>query len=115
MAWKFFVENKSWADICNLRIIRGNWNGNEVVQPFVFKRYDKGLLIPDDEIAISGTRIMEEDNIGGAKSFLQAAMDCAWEEGMRPKALEDQRQELKAVRDHLQDMRTLALPRDIQK
>ena len=40
--------------------------------------------------------------------FLQAAMDCAWQRGLRPSGF-DGPQEITAVRAHLADMRKLAM------
>jgi hypothetical protein len=48
------------------------------------------------------------DGYDDTRSFLQAAMDCAWENGMRPAAYEDSRQELTATKYHLEDMRKLS-------
>jgi len=42
------------------------------------------------------------------ESFLQAALDCAWDLGLRPKGAKDMTNELAAVRYHLEDMRKLA-------
>ncbi len=44
-------------------------------------------------------------NVNG---FLQAALDVAWEIGLRPQGFADPANELTAVRYHLEDMRTLA-------
>lgn len=40
--------------------------------------------------------------------FLQAALDTAWEIGLRPKGFADNASEISAVRYHLEDMRLLA-------
>lgn len=42
------------------------------------------------------------------RGFLQAALEQAWEIGLRPKGFADNSSELAAVRYHLEDMRTLA-------
>ena len=55
------------------------------------------------------TEEMKED---GMVSFLQAAMDAAWEAGLRPLGYEDTRQKVGALRYHLEDMRLLAKVRD---
>jgi len=41
-------------------------------------------------------------------ALLQALVDAAWEQGIRPKGSEDTHGELKATKFHLEDMRTLA-------
>ena len=42
------------------------------------------------------------------RDFLQAALDVAWEIGLRPDGYQDHTNELKATRYHLEDMRALA-------
>lgn len=44
-----------------------------------------------------------------AENFMQAFMECAWDMGLRPKGVGPMENELNAVRDHLEDMRTVAL------
>jgi hypothetical protein len=41
-------------------------------------------------------------------SFLRAALNAAWEMGLRPDGYEDTRESLEAISSHLEDMRTLA-------
>lgn len=85
-----------------LYISRVTLTGRDVVQPFTFKSYKEGEAFPEEEHALEGF----PDHV---RQFLQAMMDLAWERGLRPAQLEDQRNELKAVRDHLGDMRILAM------
>jgi hypothetical protein len=80
----------------------------DVVQPLQLITYDRNTKVPDDQIALSSNTFTGDGEVG---DFLQAVMDFAWSQGFRPKGLEDHRNELKAVRDHLADMRHLALPR----
>ncbi len=47
------------------------------------------------------------------EGFLQAAMDAAWELGLRPTGFKDHTNELTAVRYHLEDMRLLAKVRKL--
>ena len=106
MSWKAFLEKKPWSGIENLRIMRARHDGYDLLQPFIFKHYEQFAGAPEDEIALPGSSWSPEGDVRG---FLQAMMDLAWSEGIRPVGAEDQRNELKAVRDHLADMRTLAL------
>lgn len=106
MTWRVFLEKKPWSSVENLRIGRSRHDGFDLVQPFVFKTYPPDGVIPDDEIALVGSAFHPDGDVRG---FLQAVMDLAWLEGIRPAGAEDQRNELKAVRDHLADMRALAL------
>jgi len=105
MTWRAFLEKMPWSGVENLRIARMEVDGIDVVQPLVLKRYRRNEGIPRDEMALSAGTFAAENDIRG---FLQAIVDLAWAEGIRPAAIEDQRNELKAVRDHLADMRTLA-------
>ncbi len=43
-----------------------------------------------------------------AEGFMQAILDAAWEAGLRPEGFADHKNELTAVRYHLEDMRKLA-------
>lgn len=49
-----------------------------------------------------------------AKDFMQAIMDEAWKNGMRPTGFEDIENETKAIRNHLNDMRTLVFKGQIK-
>lgn len=42
------------------------------------------------------------------EAFLRAALNCAWEKGLRPDGFDDTRESMKATNAHLQDMRALA-------
>lgn len=58
---------------------------------------------------MSATRSDREDGIGDdIDGFLQAALELAWEIGLRPQGYADPTNELGAVRYHLEDMRKLA-------
>lgn len=61
-----------------------------------------------DTPTLEETRADREDGLGDVEGFLQAALDLAWSIGMRPRGFADHTNELKAVRDHLADMRKLA-------
>lgn len=41
-------------------------------------------------------------------SLLQAFSDLAWERGIRPRQIEDQRNQVKAMEDHLSDLRRVS-------
>jgi hypothetical protein len=58
---------------------------------------------------MSTTRNDREDGMGDdINGFLQAALEVAWEIGLRPQGYADPSTELSAVRYHLEDMRALA-------
>lgn len=55
------------------------------------------------------------DNVGAVTNFLQAALDAAWEYGLRPKGVNDPAvglAELRATKGHLEDMRALVFKSD---
>ena len=82
----------------------------EVVQASMLKcGYHGEFLIPqaDSPFAAFGAATVESRSL---HALLQAIMDCGWKAGLRPSGFEDHHNELKAVRDHLADMRMLALP-----
>lgn len=44
----------------------------------------------------------------GQNSFLRAALNCAWDLGLRPDGFEDARESMRATNKHLEDMRAIA-------
>ena len=105
--WKAFLESRPWDGLERLRIVRRRQDGSyDLVQPFTLKSYPPYSPAPESEFAIEGNSFIGE---GGAKDFLQAMVNLAWDHGIKPIQLEDQKNELKAVRDHLADMRAIAL------
>lgn len=106
MPWKAFIEKEPFSGRAKLRIGRQEADGAyAIVQPLVLKRHERGTMAGEEEIAVSGDGWGE----GEVRNFLQAMVDLAWQEGIRPTGVEDYRGELRAVREHLADMRTLAL------
>ena len=109
--WRFYVDNQPWNGSRRLfMVISGPPGSRSYVKPLVVETVALGLAY--DEATISETREDQADGLGDVTGFLQAALDAAWELGMRPTAYADHTNELKAVRYHLEDMRALALPRD---
>lgn len=104
MSWKADLNLRGWTWEQQLRIWRALPDRIEVLQPFVFKSYERNALVPAEEIALVG----DEDEI---KQFLQVMVDTAWKAGVRPSGFADHTNELTAVRYHLEDMRALAMSR----
>lgn len=75
---------------------------DQIVTGFEFKPYDPR----GEEIAptLVDRRIDVED---GMVPFLRAALNAAWELGLRPDGFEDTRESMKATSRHLEDMRSL--------
>jgi|HubBroStandDraft_4_1064222.scaffolds.fasta_scaffold00027_63 hypothetical protein len=67
------------------------------------RHLDQGMYAPEDEFFLSD----EQPGID-TRAFLQAMSDAAWEIGIKPKQIEDNSNELKATKYHLEDMRQLA-------
>lgn len=111
--WKFYTDYQAWNDARRLFIRFDSWGGEVkrgLVQPLVLAQVERGMVY--DTPTLSETFEDSQDNTGDVTGFLQAALDAAWELGMRPTAYADHTNELKAVRYHLEDMRQLAkLPR----
>ncbi len=106
MSWQVYIERRPWDMATRLRIVSKTHPGSfDVVQPFMFKSHEYGECVGDDEIAI--------ENRGGqpdrVESFLQALVNAAWDHGIKPVQMQDHSNELKAVRDHLSDMRSMAM------
>lgn len=103
--FKFHHEYSIFEDSLSLAIIRKQYDGTRVfLQPFVWKAYAENTLVPRDEaFAIEGRFGADE-----VRQFLQAAMDAAWDMGLRPAQAKDRSDELASVRYHLEDMRKLA-------
>ena len=59
------------------------------------------------EVPIAAIHSREEES-DEVRSFLQAALDAAWEIGLRPAAYEDNRLEVATLKGWLEDMRVLA-------
>lgn len=76
-----------------------------IVTNMQFETMESGLFVPAEKATIDDSKFIV--GIPPVKSFLQAASDAAWEIGIKPKQLEDQHNELKAVREHLADMKAL--------
>jgi hypothetical protein len=74
--------------------------GNEVAEPLKFVPHDPHLILNDATI--------EPRDGDDSKQFLQAALDCAWELGLRPAGFLDTRESMAATKAHLEDMRSLA-------
>jgi len=67
-----------------------------IAKPLVFEKHDMAYLPTPTFDAAAGTQ------------FLQAAMNCAWEMGLRPTNWHDERPgEIRAMGAHLEDMRKL--------
>lgn len=75
-----------------------------IVTGFTMKTVEPHSAASDDDFALKD----EFGNYADVRGFLQAMSDAAWEIGIKPKQIEDNSNELKATKFHLEDMRQLA-------
>lgn len=104
--WAFFVDRRPWDGGTRLFITTREHRGQPAyVLPFTAQSIEPGAVY--DVPTLTETRVDTQDANGDVTGFLQAAMDCAWEMGLRPTGFADHTNELMAVRHHLEDMRLL--------
>lgn len=112
MGWKFFVDSKPWLGDVDLYVTHTRWDRKGfILAPADLKAVDGYVEKGKDEPFLGQTKPQQEDGLGDVDGFLQAALEAAWERGMRPASFKDHTNELTAVRYHLEDMRTLAIIR----
>lgn len=108
MAWKVHLQNLVQFGQMGYRmhIMRQVFpDKTDVVQQIVLKSYHSGEAISEKDFALSDEVFGSHADVRG---FLQAMSDAAWEIGIKPKQIEDNSNELKATKFHLEDMRQLA-------
>jgi len=106
MKYRFHTEYSIASYGFSMAVIAESHDASRAfLQPLVWKKFDPNTAIPSDEVFA----IKDDFGAETVKNFLQAAMDAAWDIGLRPTQAQNQTDELKAVRYHLEDMRTLAL------
>lgn len=74
---------------------------NDIMQNPIYVKLPQHSIIQEKDALL-------DDAVSGhvpVRDFLQAMSDAAWEIGIKPKQLESHTNELKAVRDHVADMR----------
>lgn len=106
MTWRVHAENLIGWGLMGYRLYvsRRNFDGSySVMHNVQFHDYQANQIASIDEFFISDERPSQD-----TKAFLQAMADAAWEIGIKPKQLENNQNELTAVRYHLEDMRQLA-------
>lgn len=104
--WLVKVQRDPWELNEKLFVVRKQFGRDiyEVVVSLTLEQATAGAISTDKPM-LAGVAGFESNDV---REFLQACVDEAWSLGMRPKNFEAASQELKAVRDHLQDMRRLA-------
>lgn len=104
MSIKFFAQQGLLAGQTKIGIRIGAGPGPvKVVAPINFQTIESYHLHPhfiDGPMPIEGG-----DDFGAA--FLRAALNCAWDMGMRPDGFDDTREATKSLNRHLEDMRAI--------
>ena len=106
--WKVHLEDLIRFGMPGYRMyvarVRHDGHTELITKPIVHSIENSQIVAPEDALL---------DDSGGfgtnVRNFLQAMSDAAWEIGIKPKQIEDNSNELKATKFHLEDMRTLVL------
>ena len=101
--WEFWAQWMPEIAGHKFAMIRRDGDQRSIVTQMVLEDIPRHGLISTD------AQVINPDEV---ESFLQGALDFAWELGLRPKGAKDMTNELKAVRYHLEDMRLLAKVRE---
>lgn len=110
-AWKFHHRYEPATDAFVVYMLHTDHNGRRsLALPLQMEALTpgesfKGLPTLGANPGTWGDMSNPAEDVNG---FLQAALDTAWEMGLRPNGYTDNSSELSAVRYHLEDMRTLA-------
>lgn len=105
MNYKVYFDRKPWFQQGALYVVAavgGMRKERFAVHSPVFQTVEPGTEFTP---FLDGKQTMTFDQ--EPEAFLQAMLDCAWENGLRPTGFADHTNELKAVRDHLADMQKL--------
>jgi len=103
--WTFMYRYEINTDTMELYIVERGANG--LTESYAKLDWIKGS--PPKPL-MDAERFDQIDGVSlAAPSLLRSMFELAWEFGYRPKDAQDRSDELKAVRYHLEDMRTLAL------
>lgn len=98
--WLFHLHDSPFNGGAALHIARRREDGGlDVLTGATFQSIEPGAVAPEST---------PFDRPREAEAFLRAAMNCAWERGLRPDGFHDTRESMKATAAHLEDMRALA-------
>lgn len=99
MSWRFHIDHQPWRGPGrDLYIVRERADGKrDHVAALTFVTIEENNKIVDPSLPP-----------GEATEFLRAALNAAWEAGLRPDGWLDTRESMAATAKHLEDMRALA-------
>lgn len=109
MAWKAHVENLVRWGLPGYRLYlmreTQDRSGYEMMVKPTIKKLNNSCF------AVEGDAFLDDGSGCGrnVREFLQAMSDAAWDIGIKPKQIEDNSNELKATKYHLEDMRAMVL------
>lgn len=95
--WKIHAKRSFVTDNHEVVILKGDRIARITLEPFD----PSAELVP----TIVDDRVFMDD---GGVPFLRAALNAAWEMGLRPDGFDDTRESMKATNRHLEDMRSIA-------
>lgn len=99
MAWRAFIDPQPWKLTARLFLAREELGGKQsVVKPIETEVIERGLDVPP----------AVDLDISEVRSLCTAIAQAAWEQGWRPQAAQDHKNELTATRAHLEDMRRIS-------
>lgn len=116
MTWRVFLDQQNYRGTGRLFIRHDPHPTNAERNPkTAFVTFTDN---PVDEMQPGQPAIDSSFGDRDAEAFLQAAMDCAWEAGLRPAGYKAEadglRGQLSATQDHLHDMRALVYAGDMK-
>ena len=97
--WKVHTQYEPYYAGHSMWMLHEDHLGRSIV-----KRIEMESIV-EGQTSQSGEQPIPMDQV---EDFIRAVMDAGWEMGLRPTGYENHENELKATRDHLQDMRVLA-------
>src|ERR1700733_8141130 len=108
MTWRVHVASNIPMGMIGHTMYVG-WEGFDgrlsIVTNLTLKTQEPMTPVSDKDFALKDGMMAE---CGDVRGLLQAMSDAAWEIGIKPKQIEDNSNELKATKYHLEDMRQLA-------
>lgn len=109
--WRVHLEHLVRFGLLGYRmyVIRENFDGSFAVvkPPLTLQTKEAHSFAVEDDAMLDDSKLPPSEGVD-VRGFLQAMSDAAWEIGIKPKQMESQASELKAVRYHLEDMRQIA-------
>lgn len=95
--WRIHAKRSFVTDNHEVVILNG-----DMIARITLERFDPTLpVIPT---LVDDRRFMDD----GHTPFMRAALNAAWEMGLRPDGFDDTRESMKATNRHLEDMRSIA-------